>query len=361
MRYFTLPKLSIIIEPTQLKALLSNVWNEEPFPSKLVVDNIPYDVGITYRGDHIRKFSKKSYRIDFGTYNKAFEGREIHLNAEYRDPSLIRNKLSFDFFHTIGSISPDCKHVFIELNGKPQGVYLQLESVDELFLEKRQMPYGPIFYATNYHANFSLLTPKENPKPSLQSGYVQKIGNDDDSRDLEMLIYKVNTIPCSDFGEEIAKCIDVKKYLLWLCGVVCTQNFDGFIHNYALYQNGETKLYQMIPWDYDATWGRDWDGQIMKFNYVPIEGYNTLTARLLDIKGIRNQYRLLLEEILETSFTVEALEPRISNLIMQLRPYLLLDPYKKKSINIFDSEPSVILRFISDRNSYLRKHLNDLI
>ena len=361
MHHDTLPTCNILIEPTHLKALQGNVWNEEPFPSKLVVDNIPYDVGITYRGDHIRKFHKKSYRIDFGTYNKAFEGREIHFNAEYRDPSLIRNKLSFDFFQTIGSISPDCKHVFIELNGKPQGVYLQLESVDDLFLEKRQMPYGPIFYATNYHANFSLLTPKENPKPSLQSGYVQKIGNDDDNHDLEMLIYKVNTIPCSDFSEEIVKCIDVKKYLLWLCGVVCTQNFDGFIHNYALYQNRETKLFEMIPWDYDATWGRDWDGQIMKFNYVPIEGYNTLTARLLDITGIRNQYRILLEEILETSFTVEALEPRISNLIMQLRPYLLLDPYKKKSINIFDREPSVILRFISDRNSYLRKHLNDLI
>lgn len=361
MHQDALPTFNIMIEPTHLKALRSNVWNEETFPAKLVVDNIPYEMGITYRGDHIRKFRKKSYRIDFGTYNKDFEGREIHLNAEYRDPSLIRNKLSFDFFQTIGSISPDGQHVFLELNGKSLGVYLQLESVDDLFLEKRQLPYGPIFYATNYHANFSLLTPKENPKPSLQSGYAQKIGNDDDNRALERLIYKVNTIPCSDFGEEIASCLDIKNYLLWLCGVVCTQNFDGFIHNYALYQNGETKLYQMIPWDYDATWGRDWDGQIMKFNYVPIEGYNTLTARLLDVKDIRNQYRLLLEEILETSFTVEALEPEISNLYRLLRPYLWLDPYKKKSINSFDSEPSVILRFISDRNNYLRKHLHDLI
>jgi Spore coat assembly protein len=356
-----LPILNISIEPTQLKALQSNVWNEEYFSSKLVVDNIPYEIGITYRGDHIRKFRKKSFKIDFGVYNRDFEGREIHLNAEYRDPSLIRNKLSFDFFQTIGSISPDGKHVFIELNGKPMGVYLQLESVDDLFLLKRQLPYGPIFYATLYDANFSLLTPRHNPKPSLLSGYEQKIGNDDDKRDLEMLIYKVNTTSRSDFSEEIARCVDVKKYLLWLCGVVCTQNFDGFIHNYALYHNGETKLYQIIPWDYDATWGRDWDGQIMKYNYVPIEGYNTLTARLLDVKEIRNQYRLLLEEILETSFTTASLEPRIYDLYKQLRPYVLLDPYKKKSLNMFDSEPNFILRFISDRNIYLRKHLKDLI
>lgn len=360
MHHDAIPTLIIIIEPTLLKVLQSNVWNEEPIPSKLVVDNIVYDIGITYRGDHIRRFRKKSYRIDFGAYNSDFEGREIHFNAEYRDPSIIRNKLSFDFFQIIGSISPDCKHVFIELNGKPMGVYLQIESVDDLFLQKRQLPYGPIYYATKYHANFSLLTPRHNPKPSLISGYEQKIGSDDDNRDLEMFIYKVNTTSQSNFAEEIARCVDIEKYLLWLCGVVCTQNFDAFIHNYAIYQNRETKLYQMIPWDYDATWGRDWNGKIMEYNYVPIEGYNTLTARLLDVKDIRAKYRLLLEEILETSFTVEALEPRITNLHKQLRPYVSVDPYKKKSINMFDSELDFILRFISDRNSYLRMHLKDL-
>ena len=356
-----IPTIRIFIEPKHLEVLERNVWNEESLPSKLVVDNIPYEMGITYRGDHIRNFSKKSYRIDFGTYNEEFIGREIHLNAEYRDPSLIRNKLSFDFFQTIGSISPNCKHVFLELNGKPMGIYLQLESVDEWFLQKRQLPYGSIFYATKYHANFSLLTPEQKPKSSLLSGYARKLGNDEDDLALEMLIYKINTIPRKDFGEEITKYMDVKQYLLWLCGVVCTQNYDGFIHNYALYRNGENGLFQMIPWDYDATWGRDWDGEIMEYDYVPIEGYNTLTARLLDVKTFRDQYRLILEEILDTSFTMEALEPKITNLHMQMRPYITLDPYKKKSIDRLDNEPELILRFISNRNRYLREHLKDLI
>ena len=170
-----------------------------------------------------------------------------------------------------------------------------------------------------------------------------------------MLIYKINTVLCNDFGKEITKYMDVKKYLLWLCGVVCAQNFDGFIHNYALYRNGEKGLFQIVPWDYDATWGRDWDGEMMEYDYVPIEGYNTLTARLLDIKEFRDQYRLILEKILETSFTIEALEPRIKDLHMQIRPYIHLDPYKKKSIEMFDNEPELILRFISNRNKYLRE------
>ncbi|MGM7722608.1 CotH kinase family protein [Metabacillus sp. Hm71] len=360
MQKNTIPTLSISIQPKLLEFLEGNVWHEEPIPSKLVANNTSYDIGITYRGNHTRKFSKKSYKIDFGTFNEEFAAREVHLNAEYCDPSFIRNKLSFDFFKQIGSISPDCRYVLIEVNGMPSGIYLQLESVDDLFLQKRQLLYGPIYYATNHQTNFSLLTTKGEPKASLISGYLRKLGNDEDDLDLESLIIKINTIPRFDFGKEIVKYLDVKKYLIWLCGVVCTQNYDAFIQNYALYRNGETGLYEMIPWDFDATFGRNWNGGVMKFNRVPIEGYNTLTARLLDVKEFRVQYRLLLEEILDKYFTVSEFEPRITNFHKLLRPYISLDPYKKNTIELFDQEPEFILEFISNRNDYLRKHLNNL-
>ncbi|CAN7514657.1 CotH kinase family protein [Paenibacillus sp. LjRoot153] len=360
MEHTAIPTYGITIAPNDLKVLNNDVWKDDPVPSKLIVDNIPYEIGISYRGDHTREFRKKSYSIDFRSYREEFAGREIHLNAEYRDPSLIRNKLSFDFFQSIGSIAPNSKHVFLELNGETKGIYLELESVDEYFLQKRELSSGPIFYATIYHANFSLLTPKEKPKPSLLSGYFQKMGGDKDKQDLESFIVKINTTNRDQFGEAIQKDLDIENYLFWLCGAVCTQNYDGFIHNYSIFRNEETRLYQMIPWDYDATWGRNWDGKIMEYYAVPIEGYNTLTARLLDVREIRQQYRRIMEEILETKFTVKAIEPMVTNLHKQLKPYIFLDPFKKESIALFNSEPELILRFIENRNSYLRKHLKDL-
>ncbi|SDP18771.1 CotH protein [Paenibacillus sp. yr247] len=159
MQHHTIPKYNIMIGHEGLEKLQSNIWNEEPVPSKLEVGNDSYDIGITYRGNHIRKFRKKSYRMEFGEYNDYFEAREVHLNAEYCDPSLIRNKLALDFFQILGILSPKSKHVFIEINGNPMGIYLQLESVDDLFLCKRQLEEGAIYYADDYHANFSLLTP----------------------------------------------------------------------------------------------------------------------------------------------------------------------------------------------------------
>ncbi len=50
---------------------------------------------------------------------KKFQGaKEFHLNSEFMDPSLIRNKLSLDFFHDIGVLSPKSQHVFIKINGQ---------------------------------------------------------------------------------------------------------------------------------------------------------------------------------------------------------------------------------------------------
>ncbi|QFT87899.1 Inner spore coat protein H [Bacillus sp. THAF10] len=356
-----IPTIKLLIEPNLLESLENNIWQEEPIPSKMIVNNHTYDIGLTYRGNHTRKFSKKSYRINFAELNKEFEGREIHLNAEYCDPSLIRNKLSFDFFKKMGSIAPDCKHVFIEVNEVPAGIYLQLESVDDLFLKKRQLSEGPIYYATNHQTNFSLLTTKGKLKDSLISGYLRKLGNKEDDLDLERFIANVNSIPRIDFGKEIVKYLDVNKYLHWLSGAICTQNYDGFIQNYAFYRNGQTGLYEMIPWDYDATFGRNWNGKVMRYDKVSIEGFNTLTARVLDVKEFRHQYRFILEEILKTHFTTSELEPLINSLHSKLRPYLAKDPYKKDTLELFDNEPNFIRNFIFDRNQYLRDHLHDLI
>ena len=63
-----------------------------------------------------------------------------------------------------------------------------------------------------------------------------------------------NTLHNEDFEKQIEQILDVNQYLTWLAGVVCTQNFDGFIHNYALYQNSKTSgVFEITPWDYDGT------------------------------------------------------------------------------------------------------------
>jgi spore coat protein H len=361
MVQISVPTYFLFIHPNDLKELRSDIWNEDPFQGSLKINKKKLDIDILYRGSHTRKFKKKSYNILFYS-PKFYQGaREIHLNAEYKDCSLIRNKLSFDFFKSIGVIAPDSKHIFLNLNGKPEGIYLQIESVDEQFFQKRNYPLGAIFYAVDGDANFSLLSDLDKDvKESLDLGYEMKYGTPDDVGHLQQLIYKINTLSKSDFEETIQTYINVNQYLRWLAGVIFTQNYDGFVHNYSLIRNNTSGQFEVSPWDYDGTWGRDVNGKEMEYDYVRIEGFNTLTARLLDIPTFRKEYRRILEDILSTEFSEEKLKPKIEELHATLRPFVLKDLYVKHQISKFDHEPEFILNYINNRRKYIYDNLSKL-
>lgn len=356
-----IPEYQLFIHPLDLSELRKDIWCDDPISAKLTINKRKYDIDIVYRGSHIRDFRKKSYHILFNKPSTYRNAKEIHINAEYKDPSLLRNKLSLDFFNEIGCLSPKSQFVNLKLNGKNEGLYLELESVDEYFLKNRQLPQGPIFYAVDGDANFSLMSDLDKEvKKSLKAGYELKYGTEQDEFHLQKMILEINTISKAEFENAIVKYLNVDQYISWLAGVIFTQNFDGFVHNYALYQNSETRLFEVIPWDYDATWGRDVNGKVMDEDYLRIEGFNTLTARILDVKTFRRQYKNLLKIILNNQFNVDYLKPKIQGMHDLIRPYVQKDPYKKDDIHLFDKEPEYILDYIEARAKYIKRKLDSL-
>jgi spore coat protein H len=356
-----LPQYKLFINPNDYRELKRDIWIDDPIPAQLTVEGKRLEIDLSYRGSHIRDFNKKSYQITYFKPKKYRGSNQFHLNAEFKDPSLIRNKLSFDFFIEIGNLAPLSRHVLLTINGKVEGVYLEIESVDENFLTRRNLPSGAIFYAVDGDANFSLMSDLDKEtKKSLELGYERKCGPVLNNYYLQEMIFEINTLPKAEFEKGISKYLDVNKYLHWVAGVIFTANYDGFVHNYALYRNGDTGLFEVIPWDYDATWGRDVNGKLMEANYVPIEGFNTLTARILDVDSFRKQYRSLLEDIMNHQFTEEFMMPRVENLLRNIRPYVLQDPYKKQNIEDFDKELEVISGFIEERRNYIKRKLDKL-
>ena len=356
----SIPHYHLSIDKKGMKKLKKDKWSDQLVPAVLQVDQTNYEVKTTYRGAHTRKFKKKSYMVEFNDTNLFHQQKTLHLNAEFNDYSLLRSKLSFNLFHKLNVLTPKAEHIMLTHNNLFSSIYLKLDSIDEFYLNNHNLPDGPIYYAQNDDANFSLLRPDDyKPKKSLLDGYMRKYGLESDDHSVEILLYKINTLSQDKFITEINNLIDVEKYLSWLIGVVCTQNFDAFIQNYALYQNRETNRFEVIPWDYDATWGRDINGRIMEHDYIPISGYNTLTARLLACPTFRTRYRLKLEQTIETFFTTKELEKEINELHQILRPYAINDTFLKNKLSYFDSEPEFILQYIRDRVNFIKKELTD--
>lgn len=354
-------KYEILINPKWLRKLERDIWEDELVPAVLKIGENSLKIKLSYRGNVIRDKKKRSYRIIFQKPNTFNGAHECHLNAEFSDISISRNKLSLDFFDRIGVISPHSKHVLLFINGFCKGIYLELESFDQYLLKKRNLPKGPIIYATNNRANFSLLTKKNELKTRLVQGYTLKYGKKEDLEDLGRFIAMINTFKNEDFKNEIHQFLDVEKYLKWVAGVVCTQNYDGFIHNYALYKNSKTNVYEITPWDYDGTWGRNLHGRLLDYDYVPITGYNTLTGRLLHFPEFKQMYKDILSKILEEDFTLTVQEPVINGLFAELSPYLQQDPYITSTAETLENEKLVFFDFIKNRSDYIKKNLSTLL
>ncbi|MGG1574241.1 CotH kinase family protein [Fictibacillus sp. NRS-1165] len=361
MQYKEIPKYYLKVPIKGAKTIEKGKWAKQPVKGKIKTGGTTWSTKVKFRGAHILSFPKKSYDLEFSKKQDFNGAVKIHLNAEYVDPSLMRNKLSLDFFREIGVLSPEADYIVLYINNLYQGIYLALESVDKRFLRKRGLPEGSIYYAISENANFSKYNPTtKRKKRSITAGYEIKYDQDHSFNNLRKLMKCILTASENDFPLKIEKLLDVEQYFKWLAGAVCTQNFDGFIHNYALYKNGDSGRFEILPWDYDATWGRDIHGDIMGNRYVPIEGYNSLTARLLLHRPFKRQYKQIMEEVLEDAFTCRALEQKIFQLHKNLRPYLVKDPYKHRSLSLFDDEPDFILDFIKSRNRYLKERLTRL-
>lgn len=358
---YQIPSYFLMIDDEDLDYLRENLESDESVFAKLNVGNTTYRIDIAYRGSYTRTFRKRSYTIYFNEEKKFLGAHTIHLNAEYRDPSLMRNKLSLDFFQDLGVLSPDSQHIKLYRNDEFKGLYLQLESVDDVFLKRRNLSEGSIYYAEGNDANFSL-TRNGKKKRSRLSGYYQAFGTQSDDQFLREFITEINTTPKSEFPDTISRHLNVDTFFKWLVGAVCTMNNDGFTHNYSLYRNNNTGLYEILPWDYDGTWGRKISGGIMDHTYVPLEGSkkNHLIYLLLQEPQFRKMYKETLEETLETKFTVDYMEDKVLTLHQSIRPELLLDPYKKGKIDLFDQEPDFIFQFIRKRNDYLKSKLKKL-
>lgn len=352
----SLPVRSIQMNDDDLQDIKEHAWNHLFKPAQLQREGQTYGAHIGLRGGHTRNYSKKSYEV------RMDNGRTLHWNAEYDDPSMMRNALSFYYFNQIGVPSPETTHFWLILNGEPQGVYLEIEAVDEKFFEKRGIHYRSLVYAVNDSADFSLTDPiSKDKKPSLFDGYEIKLGKTGTKSRLVSFVRNLNRMSGRNLSLHATRKLDVSQYLLWLAGAVLTGNYDGFDQNYALYEHRASGKYRIIPWDYEGTWGRNCYGKPCGSDLVRLQGYNKLTEKLFTFPSCRRRYRMMIRKLLKTSFTYEELEPVIQRMHEQLSPAIRNDYTRKASYDTFLSEPSFIRHYIEERREILQQSLREWV
>lgn len=349
-----LPEVNIRVTRAQWEKLNVDVWEDDFVEAEVLKNGVWTPVGLRYRGGQTRNHSKKSFELRQAN-------SRVHYNAENNDPSLIRNALSFEFFRDIGLHSPETRHCVLTVNGQNQGVYLEIEGVDELFFQRRGLAIESLVYAVNDDANFSLLRYGSRQfKRSLFDGYELVIDNGSTKEKLEAFVLNLNLKRNTALMRYLVGTIDVENYLKWLAAAVCVSNYDGFTQNYAMYRDSLDKKYDLIPWDYEGTWGRNCLGELCSSHAVRIQGYNILTKKILSIGRFRHQYKETLQNVLTNNFTLERLIPPIVQSLDMIGESAMRDPLRSRSPSTLKRERNLIANYIRKRRRYLYGKLNSL-
>ncbi|MBB6023395.1 spore coat protein H [Paenibacillus sp. JGP012] len=348
-----LPVYHITVSDNEYQQLTSNIWSDTFVNGTMQMHGKQLPIRIRYRGGHTRGYVKKSFEIRTSS-------RTFHFNAEYDDPSLLRNALSFQFFESIRVPAPSTRHCVLYFNGELLGVYVRIEGVKSFFFRQRRMPVRSIFYAVNDNASFSLSPGSSNSGTDLLSGYCLIRGNMEDRQRLRRFIQQLNGKSKMDLFRFLQSRVDINNYLRWLSGAVLTGNFDGFHQNYTWYEKEKSRKYGILPWDYEGTWGRNCYGAKVNPNLVRIQGYNKLTGRLLAFRTFRGQYKKLMKQHLERAFTEKRVMPLVYRLHDEIKEDVRNDPYMKWPMDVFLSEPEKIRTYVKERREHVSAALRQL-
>ncbi|HMJ66232.1 MAG TPA: CotH kinase family protein [Candidatus Binatia bacterium] len=280
---------------------------------------------VRFHGATSQAYEKKSFGL---TIDKPValaglsESAHYVLNAAFVDRSLMRHKLSYDLFRSLSSpgnkrFAAASRFVEVYFNGKYRGAYLLMERVDRRLLQlhpysSNEVSHAVIYKAIDHAANFG---------QSGHAGYEQR--EPDPAavpywRPLDEFNKFVSSAPDAQFFDPqtgISSRLDLDNAIDFHLLVLLTSNMDGITKNFIFTRdatvptNPHLKFF-FAPWDYDATFGRNWEAS----RVAPTAWLsNHLFDRLLGNPAYRDRFVARWKELRDKQFSVKTVRQMIDD------------------------------------------------
>ncbi|NQU53253.1 MAG: CotH kinase family protein [Bacteroidetes bacterium] len=340
-----------------------------------------YNVGIRYKGNSSLRSAqsgnnKLSLKLDFDEFeddypalkNQRFYGfKQLNLNNNYNDASLMREKVGADLFREFGLISAQTTFCTVYINNGSGsqyfGVYALVEEVDDTVLDTQLGDdSGNLYKPDGTAASFA--------SGSYKESEMEKKNNEElaDYSDVKSLYDVVNsstrTSDVTQWKSDLEEVLNVDGFLKWLAANIVIQNWDTYgrmTHNYYLYNNPENDLLTWIPWDNNEAlqYGKQGGALSLSLNEVG-SGWPLISYLIADseYKEIYEAYmRQFVDEVFVPSKMIEKYE----------KYYLLLKDYAYaeesgytfiKNNSQFDEAVQTLKSHVQQRNDAVFGHLN---
>lgn len=343
--------IRITMDPADKAFMLddANMWSDVYLPANLSFKNsaidttLAFQVGIRLRGNTSRSKPKKSFKIKFKEFGgqKFFDLKKFNLKAEVNDPSLVREMLTLRAFRNMNVPAARTHHAEVYINGEYMGVYLNVEQIDDEFVQARFVYDAGNIYKCYWGAN--LLNDGQIYDEGIYELETNKLANDRSV--LANFVKVLNTTPSSSFEEELEKVFDVDRFIRYLAVEVLTGHWDAYSYNknnFYLYENDTTGLVEFIAYDTDNTFGLDWVNRDWGTRNVldwPNHGdARPLTTKILSRPRYLERYKIYLDQMLKGDFSVSYYDTNFTTLENMLADAVSRDTYYPLSFEYTNSD-----------------------
>lgn len=257
-----------------------------------------YEAGIRVKGNssltstYAAGIKKYSFKLDFDQFedtypaikNQRFYGfKQLNLNNNYNDKSLMREKVAGDLFREYGLVSSESAfyEVYIDTGNGSQyfGLYTMVEEVDDTVIETQfDSDSGNLYKPDGTSASFASGT--------YDTSYFYKKTNEDeaDYSDIKALYEAINnslrTSDSESWRTLMDSTLDMDMYIKYLAANTVFQNWDTYgnmTHNYYLYNDPDKSKFVWIPWD----------------NNESLQSGNQPAAINIDLSGVSSSWPLI--------------------------------------------------------------------
>lgn len=330
-----IPKINILIPQDSLNAIVAP-GNEESnyhYHATFIFDNgeikdTVENVGFRLRGNTSRYAAKKSFKFSFNTYEpgrKWYGLEKLNINGEHNDPTVARAKISWDLMREMQVPSSRCNHVELFINDQYVGIFVNVEHIDEEFVQLRfGNNDGNLFKCLwpadlNYKGNDPELYKESNNGRRTYDLITNT--DEDDYSDLAHFIDVLNNTPINDLPCELEKVFNVNTYLKAMAMDILIGNWDGPIfnkNNFYLYHNISTGQFEYIPYDLDNTFGIDWFNADWPtrniYEWDSPNEFRPIYERILEVPAYRDRFSFYMHRFLDETYNANYLFPHIENI-----------------------------------------------
>ncbi|MBN1971456.1 MAG: CotH kinase family protein [Candidatus Delongbacteria bacterium] len=346
----------IKINEDDLNSLYENPYLDTYYQAKIKLENGSYhDCKVRFRGGSSRPLPKKSWKIKFSDLNEEFKVKEFNFNAEYRDSSLMRNYLSMKLFDKMGLIVPEISYCKLYVNNNYMGLFNDVENIDDVFFEKRDIKLSSLYKAIDHGGNFSPIINRTN----LLTSWDKKEGQDFNYIDIQRLLNRLyknfdeNDSLEVDFFDDVIFSDQVLSYFAVVSAIV---SLDCADKNLFLYFTEDGKA-GIVPWDNDATWGNTWEGYFNEYfsqhKWNSAVRVNSLLMILLKNEDLLTRFKDKLLEIVNIKFD------EIENIMIANHSFIYEEAVNDTSQvgdeGSFNRSISDLSSFISNRKQYINE------